>query len=375
MQSAGNEPIRLAVITTSRSDFGSLEPVWRGARADCRFAAHLLICGQHLAAQTLPAEELGGAPAMRLPAAPEAIDGIAQRALVEALRARRIEVVFVGGDRYELLSVAECCTFAGAAIAHCSGGERTFGAFDDQLRDAVTKMAHLHFVAHREAAERVISMQEEPWRVTVSGDPGLDPIAHAPRLSPEELEPLLGVRPAKNDVVVALHPVTRSAEETEVLVRALVRFCQDFAGRIFLSTPNGDPGSEAIQQAWQSLAEQSPHCRLFPSLGAKVFRGLVAACGALVGNSSAGVWESPSLGTPSLDCGTRQSGRIRSTTVWSCGVDQAGALAAKVQHLLSPEVQAACRQTVNPYGDGNAVPRILDAIAKSARDTRLRIKL
>jgi UDP-N-acetylglucosamine 2-epimerase len=185
---------------------------------------------------------------------------------------------------------------------------------------------------------------------------------------------MLGVRPAKSDVVVALHPVTRSVDETEVFARALVRFCQDFAGRVFLSTPNGDPGSEAIQQAWQSLVKQSPHCLLFPSMGAKVFRGLVAACGALVGNSSAGIWEAPSLGTPSLDCGTRQSGRIRGNTVWGCGVDEADALAAKVQHLLSPQVQASCRQAVNPYGDGNAVPRILDAIGQYARVPHLKVK-
>lgn len=374
MNRAMNERIRLAAITTSRSDFGSLEPVLRGAIADSRFDAQLLICGQHLEANTPLPKETEGLPALRLGASAYAIDGISQRALVAALHIQAADVAFLVGDRFELLSVAECCTHAGVAIVHCSGGERTFGAFDDQVRDAVTKLAHLHCVAHNAAADRVVSLQEEPWRVAVTGDPGLDPIAQESRLEPDELGKLLGVRPASTDVVVAFHPVTRSHDETIRSVRAIADVCENYDGRVFLSAPNGDPGSELIEREWKRLSLQSPRCLQFSSLGALAFRSLVAACGALVGNSSAGVWEAPSVGTPSLDIGSRQSGRIRGNTVWHCDVSELGELGRKIQHLLSPQTKAACKDKLNPYGDGRGTARILDHIARYAGDARLPIK-
>jgi UDP-hydrolysing UDP-N-acetyl-D-glucosamine 2-epimerase len=284
-----------------------------------------------------------------------------------------MDVAFLVGDRFELLSAAECCTVSGVSIAHCSGGERTFGAFDDQVRDAVTKLAHMHLVAHAEAADRVRSLQEESWRIAVTGDPGLDAIRHEKRLSAQELEERLGVLPAKTDIVVALHPVTRALDEAGLWLNAIAEFSRDFEGRIFLSAPNGDPGSEAINSAWDSLLKTGRRMVL-PSLGGRIFRRLVAACGALVGNSSAGVWEVPSLGVPSLDLGTRQSGRIRGDTVWHCEVADAVELGANIRHLLTPEIQSACRTGQNPYGDGDATPRILDHIARSAQNPRLMVK-
>ena len=346
----------------------------RGALADDRFDAQLLVCGQHLVANTPLPEEIAGLPAMRLASSPDAVDWISQKALSGALRDRRTDVAFLVGDRFELLSVAECCTLSGVSIAHCSGGDRTFGAFDDQVRDAITKLAHLHFVAHDLGAKRIASLQEEPWRIAVTGDPGLDTISRETQLTPQDLEGLLGVRPAKTDIVVAIHPVTRSTEETASCLRVVSRFCEDFEGHVFLSAPNGDPGSDVISTTWLELSSRMPRCQCFSSLGGKAFRSLVAACGVLVGNSSAGVWEAPSLGTPSLDLGSRQSGRIRGNTVWASGADGVDDVAGKLRHLLSPEVQTACRNGVNPYGDGNATPRILEHIARHMRDPRLMLK-
>lgn len=374
MNGASSDLIRLGVITTSRSDFGSVEPVVRGAISDGRFDVQLLICGQHLAANTPLLEETAGIPAVRLTNSDGTIDGISQAALVSALRSHSAEAVFVVGDRFELLSVAECCTHAGVAMVHCSGGERTFGAFDDQVRDAVTKLAHLHCVAHESAARRVISLQEEPWRVAVTGDPGLDPIAQEVVLQPQELEERVGVLPTSRDIVVAFHPVTRSDEETRACVAAIAEVCESYESRAFLSAPNGDPGSELIRREWKRLSSQSQQCIELSSLGAKAFRSLVAACGALIGNSSAGIWEAPSLGTPSLDIGSRQSGRIRGNTVWHCAVSELGDLSGKIQHLLSPSVRAICKDKANPYGDGAATIRILDHIARYARDRQLLVK-
>ncbi len=365
-------PIRLAVVTTSRSDFGLLEPVLLGALKDPRFEVTLIVCGQHLRAGTPLPHETAGLPVIRLEEPAGTLDAVPQAALCSAVTTFGADIALILGDRFELLSVAESCTFAHVPMGHCSGGERTFGAFDDQIRDAVTKLAHLHFVSHEPAAARLISLQEEPWRIAVTGDPGLDSLLAESRMGPEAVGALTGATPTKKDIVIAFHPVTRSAAETSLFADAIARFCGDFEGQVFLSAPNGDPGSGDIEQRWREVAARTPRCHVFSSLGVQGFRGLVAACGALVGNSSSGVWEAPSLGTPSLDLGTRQTGRVRGETVLHCAADERAELEPKIRQLLSASGSAA--KTSNPYGDGHATPRILEQMAAWIRDPRLMVK-
>ena len=362
------------MITTSRSDFGLLEPVMRGALADSRFDPLLIVCGQNLAAGTPLTSETADLPTLRLQMPGGTIDAVPQAALVGALQSSQSMIALVLGDRFELLSVSECCTFLNLPIAHCSGGERTLGAIDDQIRDAVTKLSHLHFVSHQPAAERIAQLGEETWRVSVTGDPGLDSLLHEERMSPQAVDTLLGAEPSRKDILVALHPVTRSLEETTSFLQSISDFCETFEGRVFFSAANGDPGSQLIDSTWNRLSERLPHCQTFSSIGAQAFRGLIAACGALVGNSSSGIWEAPSLGTPSLDLGTRQRGRIRGSSVLHCEAGDARELAKKIRQLFSPEIQSRCAAGTNPYGDGHATQRILDHIWREIQNPNLMFK-
>jgi UDP-hydrolysing UDP-N-acetyl-D-glucosamine 2-epimerase len=290
-----------------------------------------------------------------------------QDALAGVLRKQRTEVVLLLGDRFELLDVALVCLVGGLVIAHCSGGERTRGSFDDAVRDAVTKLAHLHLVAHAEAAQRVAALEEEQWRICVSGEPGLDSVATERCLSSAELEPIVGVAPGVGDCVVAVHPVTRRPEETGDLIAAVEAVAGTALGYLFLSTPNGDPGSDTIASAWQRLASIHTHCVLLPSLGSHAFRSLVAECGLLLGNSSAGLVEAPSLGTPTVDLGTRQEGRVRGRSVISCPVVSPEAVRAAIESAQALRIAGMPLRDENPYGDGHAVPRILDHISAHAR--------
>jgi UDP-hydrolysing UDP-N-acetyl-D-glucosamine 2-epimerase len=352
-----------------------IEPIVRTAILDARLAVGLVVCGQHLLANTPLPEETVGLQVVRLPNSTDSLDYVCQRALREIIQERRSEIVLLLGDRFELLSVAEVCTLCHVPLAHCSGGERTFGAFDDQIRDAITKLSHLHMVSHEQAFQRLVQLQEEPWRIAVAGNPGLDGILADQRLTAEELEGLLGIKPSKADVVVAFHPVTRAPEETTAGVTVLSTFAESFDGRVYLSTPNGDPGSDIISKAWRRLSQALPHCYELPSLGARPFRSLVHACGALLGNSSAGICETPSLGIPSLDLGTRQRGRIRGKSVLTCTNLEPDEVRQKVQYLMSPQRMAELQCIENPYGDGHAVPRILDHICRWARAPELMEKV
>ncbi len=361
-----SDPLRLAVISTSRSDLGLLLPVVRAAVADPRFAVELLITGTHLGEGTPGDGEISGLPAVRLPRPADSLGLVHQVAMRDRLRGR-CDVALILGDRVELLELGCALVHAEVAIAHCSGGERTAGAWDDQVRDAVTRLAHLHYPAHRPAAERLIAMGEEPWRIAATGEPGLDDVIAEPRLSSAELAAVIGSEPRADDLLVAIHPVTRSPAETAALVVAVRELGRTH--RLLLSSPNGDPGSEAIRGAWQALAVDG-HIA-FGNHGARVFRSLAAIAGVVLGNSSAGLVEAPGLGATTVDLGTRQGGRLRGVSVVSVPEPTPGAVLAAVARARAlPRPLPAD----NPYGDGRAVPRLLDHLHGCGRRSGLLVK-
>ena len=199
----------------------------------------------------------------------------------------------------------------------------------------------------------------------VTGDPGIDALLAEPLLGPEDLEPLVGARPGPDDLCVAVHPVTRNPGELEAILDAVEAVAAEWPGRLFLSSPNGDQGSEGIDARWARLAGDLPNCYSFSSLGSRGFRSLIAACGAMVGNSSAGLIEAPSLSTPTVDLGTRQLGRRRGSSVIDCPNPTASSLLASIESALL--LRSAEAEFDNPYGDGHAVPRILDHMAAQLR--------
>ena len=149
-------PIRICMVSTSRSDFGFIAPLARRAQADDRFDCLTVITGQHLPAGTPGVEEVQGLEVVRLPDTDSSIGHVNQRALLSALEGHRAEVVLVLGDRHELLDVAQVVMVANLLLAHCSGGERTLGAIDDLVRDALTRLAHLHYPTHDGAGARLV---------------------------------------------------------------------------------------------------------------------------------------------------------------------------------------------------------------------------
>lgn len=367
-----DSPLSVAVISTSRSDFGLLVPIVAAMRHDPRFTVRLAVCGAHHLTNTPSDLELAAWDGVRLPRPTDSLGLVHQLALHDWLSGCRVAVVL--GDRSELLEAALAILHSGVALAHVSGGERTAGAWDDQVRDAITRLAHLHLPAHHPAGERLIAMGEAPWRICVAGEPGLDTITTG-LLSPVSLASQIGHLPTRNDVVVAIHPVTRNADETRRLPELIGELVAAHPQRRwFFSTPNGDPGSEQIRAAWATLAAQSPTCTLLADGGAINFRSLVAACGTVIGNSSAGLVEAPSLGATTLDLGSRQSGRLRGASVVSCPSLEVAHVSAAFADAVSAERRGLATPAHNPYGDGHSVPRILDHLWQHAHRADLLVK-
>lgn len=218
-------------------------------------------------------------------------------------------IVFVQGDRTELLGEVMSAVAENAVIAHAAGGERTLGSTDDRVRDAMTKLAHLHYPVHQEAKRRLLLLGEEEWRICVSGEVGVDTI-----MAMEDVELPDVYRKAKpGDLLVAIHPVTGNEQETLSVIRAaqvhISCFC-NLERRVWIAISNGDPGSEVIERQLAYYHSWPEITFVRPSLSHPQFVTLMKRCGTIIGNSSCLITEAPHLGVFTILLGSRQAGRL-----------------------------------------------------------------
>jgi UDP-N-acetylglucosamine 2-epimerase (non-hydrolysing) len=331
-----NQIKKIAVYTGTRAEYGLLSPFLKRLSTDSTFELQLLVSGAHLSkdhGRTIDQIIADGyAPAWTVP-----LDLSSDKALglcrglgesvVEwgrAFEELKPELLVVLGDRYELLGPAQAALMFNIPMAHIHGGEVTEGAMDDMLRHAITKMSHLHFVAADAYAQRVIQMGEEPQRVHQVGALGLEVLDALGEVSLSELEESLGFGSlAKGYFLMTFHPLTLNLEEglreLEALLQALGKF-PDI--KVIVTGVNADPGFKVLHERIMEAVEESPNrIKAFSSLGQKRYGWAMAHAVAVVGNSSSGIIEAPYLGTPTLNVGDRQKGRLMADSVFCCGAD------------------------------------------------------
>lgn len=369
-------PRRLRLLTTGRADWNILAPLARALRADPGFDLGLIVTGGHLdSAQglTVSIVEATGLPiAARVPwgqGAPAARAGRVLEGVASALSEDPPDMLILLGDRFETLAAAQGATLVGVPIVHLSGGDVTEGAMDDGFRHALTKLSHLHLAFHPPAARRLRQMGEAPDRVHVVGNPALDGLAEAARMPDAELERRLGAPLGVRNLLVTFHPVTLQPDhglaELKALLAALDRL--DSRWTIWITEPNADPGGDVIRDRTRQWAQGRKTVHVCAALG-DAYPALAARCRAVVGNSSSGLAEVPTLGVATVDVGLRQSGRLAGPSViWSQAQPDAILAALEAADALGPDAMR------NPYGDGRSVPRVV-SILKSApsRETLLR---
>jgi UDP-N-acetylglucosamine 2-epimerase (non-hydrolysing)/GDP/UDP-N,N'-diacetylbacillosamine 2-epimerase (hydrolysing) len=241
-------------------------------------------------------------------------------------------------------------------IAHIEGGEISQGAIDDQVRNALTKLAHIHFTSTPTARRRVIAMGEEPWRVHHAGAPSLDHLRRSALLSRQELEAKLGLALTPPTLLAAWHPVT-ILRDTNAEAGALFAALAQAPGELLFVYPNADAGSLTLIERTRALAAARPRTHIFVNLDAVTYWSLLGHVDAMVGNSSSGIMEAASFALPTVNVGMRQQGRERARNVIDAPAETAAILAAITQ-ALSPEFRESLRGMVNPYGDGSAATTI-----------------
>jgi UDP-N-acetylglucosamine 2-epimerase (non-hydrolysing)/GDP/UDP-N,N'-diacetylbacillosamine 2-epimerase (hydrolysing) len=256
-------------------------------------------------------------------------------------------------------------------VAHIEGGEVSQGAIDDAVRNALTKLAHVHFTSTPTARRRVIAMGEEPWRVHHAGAPSLDHLRRSQMLGRDALEAKLGLTLARPAAVVAYHPVTilkDTTSEADAFFAALA----EAPGQLIFVYPNSDAGSRALIERTESLRRRRAQTHVFVNLDAVTYWSLLRQVDALIGNSSSGIMEAASLALPVVNVGMRQQRRERAANVIDVPAETPAILAG-IRRALSAEFRSGLDGMTNPYGNGTAAETIARVLAEVELD-RLLIK-
>jgi len=370
-----NSKRRIGVVTTSRADYSHLYWPLRELAANPAVELGVFVLGAHLSPEfgsTIQEIERDGFPIKARIECLLSSDtdtgmaktiGIAILGLADALTNWRPDLLLLIADRYEMLAPASVATALRIPIAHIEGGEISQGAIDDQIRNALTKLAHIHFTSTETARRRVIAMGEEPWRVTHAGAPSLDHLRRSKLLDRTTLEARLGITFAPPAILVADHPVT-ILRETTAEYDALFCALAAAPGQLLFVYPNSDAGSYALIERTRSLAATRSGTHIFVNLDVVTYWSLLGQVDAMVGNSSSGIMEAASFALPTVNVGMRQQGRERARNILDAPAETAAILSAITQ-ALDPEFRESLRGMANPYGNGTAaetISRVLSTV-------------
>ncbi|MDP2559847.1 UDP-N-acetylglucosamine 2-epimerase [Psychrobium sp. 1_MG-2023] len=289
--------------------------------------------------------------------------GVALVGFSQSLTRLSPNLIIILGDRYEALAIAQSAMLMKIPIAHLHGGELTEGALDDNIRHAITKMSTLHFTANQEYARRVIQLGEAPQRVHCVGALSLEHLHREKVMDKEKLIESISFPLNKPFLLVTYHAVTLANECPQTTTKALLEALEQFSQyQVILTYPNADSGGlKIIKLLEQYKNANEERVFLIKSLGQKRYFSAAKHASAVIGNSSSGIIEVPSLETPTVNIGSRQKSRLASSSVLHCKADKDSIVNAITQ-VLSPSFKSKISRTTNPYGQGDTSQKIIDAL-------------
>ena len=363
---------KIAVITTSRADYGHLYWPLRDLSQHAQVDLGIVVLGAHLSPEfgsTVQEIERDG---FRIDARIECLlssdsdvgmaktIGVATLSLADLFGQMRPDLLLLIADRYEMLAPAAVALALRIPIAHIEGGEISEGAIDDAVRNALTKMSHIHFTSTHEARRRVIALGEEEWRVHRAGAPSLDHLRRQKLYSREEVESRLGIGLQQRTILVAYHPVT-IARDTVLEADALFAALEILPDQILFCYPNADAGSRDLMRRTKAFLAARKSGQVFVNLDALTYWSLLRQVSLLLGNSSSGIMETASFALPTVNVGMRQQGRERARNVIEAA-PEAGSIIEAVGKAQSAEFRASLQGMSNPYGEGHAAERIVQVL-------------
>jgi GDP/UDP-N,N'-diacetylbacillosamine 2-epimerase (hydrolysing) len=280
----------------------------------------------------------------------------------DAFHDLRPDIILMLGDRFELLSASSAALVAAIPIAHIHGGEVTEGAFDDAIRHSITKMSHLHFTATEEYRCRVIQLGENPEYVFNCGAPGIESIRRREVMDRPSVEEALGIDLRSPSFMVTWHPPTLSPGQSCFQFENLLTALSSTDANLVFTHANADTEGRAINEMIRNFVDAHPARAVHhPSLGQQLYLSALRYVSGVVGNSSSGLIEAPSIPVGTVNIGDRQKGRTRAESVIDCDA-HSEEITGAIKKILDPEFQSRLSKMNNPYGDGDVARKIVSIL-------------
>lgn len=374
---------KIMIITGSRGEWGYIRPIMRliDQREDVEYV--LVVTNMHL----LPAygnsykeiENDGFKIHYKVHMSLDGYSHVTQakslglflNSLPDIIDNEKPDWILLAGDRGEQLMGAIAGAYTYTPVAHIQAGELS-GNIDGMTRHAIGKLVHLHFAANQDAADRLIKLGEEDFRVYNVGAPQIDEMVQAQFTSLEEIEEKLCVNLKNGYILGVMHPVTEEADKAEMQAQVFVKALNHFDVPKIIILPNNDAGSKGVKRAITDFREGEYY--MYANLKREDYLGLLKNANCIVGNSSSGLLEAPTFKVPAVNIGRRQNMRFRGINVIDVPFKEDEVIAA-IEKAMSKEFHDYMeKECVNPYGDGHSSERILDLLMNTKIDQKLLIK-
>jgi GDP/UDP-N,N'-diacetylbacillosamine 2-epimerase (hydrolysing) len=360
----------IAFLTGSRGEWGYIRPIIKAIEEDEGLDYQIIATHMHLLPEFgLSINEIQKEGFRISEKLYMTFDGYNSHTMVKSLGVLLLElptilqrlkpdILLLAGDRGEQLMGAIAAGHLGIPVAHIQAGELS-GNIDGIVRHAITKLAHIHFAANEEFAQRVTKLGEQKFRIFNTGAPQLDELVSGMFTPISELNNKFNIKSEEKILLAVQHPVTEeeqyAGEHTAITINALNR-C---GLKTIMIYPNADAGSEDVRKSINSI--RGNKIFLFRNLAREDYLGLMRRAEAIVGNSSSGILEAPTFGLPCVNIGNRQKGRPQASNVINVDYDEAAIIDA-INKAISPDFQEKARNSINPYGDGYSSKRIADIL-------------
>lgn len=367
---------KIAIVTTSRADYGLLKPLLAELSLLSDFQVDLVATGTHLSIKhgmtITNILEDGCDVNERIEM--NSIDdteyaicnSIAQGMIgfASLYQRKRYDLVIVLGDRYELWAVCVPAVIYKIPIAHIHGGELTNGAIDNVIRHSITKMASLHFASTDTYARRIIQMGEQAHSVFSVGAIGIDNIKNIPLMEIDELIHYTKVDFRKKVALLTFHPVTLdSYSEAQNQINEVFSALSKTDLVLLITMPNSDTGSDVIINTIKSFVQGNPEkMLLIPNLGQRAYLSAMKYAKLMIGNSSSGIIEAASFKLPVVNIGDRQTGREKPLNVIDCDCKK-DSIEIAISIALSAQFKKEIEGLINPYEKHNAARNIAQILS------------
>ncbi|KAI3350331.1 UDP-N-acetylglucosamine 2-epimerase (hydrolyzing) [Clostridium botulinum] len=374
---------KILVVTGTRAEYGLLYWTMKKIKNDSDLKLQLIVTGNHLIEEfgyTVNQikedgfqidEEIDMIIKSKKKSSILKSMGIEMIQMAQCFDRLKPDLLLILGDRYETFIAAICAMILNIPIAHMNGGESTEGAIDEQIRHAITKIAHIHFTGAEYYKERILKMGEEAWRVYNVGQAGIENIKKLKLFNKEELQKELNINFDKPTFLITYHPVTLELETTKDQIENLLNAIRRFDANYIFTFPNSDSGNEIIIKKINDFVKKNKNSYIYSSLGQKRYLSLLKYVDIMIGNSSSGIIEAPSFNLPVLNIGSRQNGRLKNNNIIDVGYNEEEIYKYIDKILYNSEFKEKLRVIKNVYGDGHVSDNIVNILKTISLDKKL----